>query len=667
MYGEFNVTREELLRHSFSKSSRLIEVGASYNPIVPKADGWQTTVIDHADQETLREKYAAETPERIEPVDGIWTGQPIDLLIAPQLLGQYDGLIASHVGEHLPDLIGFLKSLDRILKPSGVITLALPDKRLCFDFYRPVTTTGMLLDAYANGHIRHSLGQVFDSHAYFATRNGAGAWIRDLPLDGGEPKLAHTLPQAYTQYLIAQDNAYHDAHGWCFTPTSFQLNILELHACGVIPWHISRIERAGGVEFYVWLERRTIKLSDAEIEAQRVQLLLQIARDDAADTLRQLSPANPPEPVATLIALPAPDKPPLTISAIIPLYNGARFIANALQSVVEQTLLPFEIIVVDDGSTDHSVEIVKDFQARHPTHNVILMHKENGGQSSARNLGARQARGDLIAFLDQDDQWYAKHLEKLLEPFLDPPPGQPLGWVYSNLDEATVDGEIIHHNFLNQLPAGHHPKRNLYQCIDRDMFVLPSAALISRTVFNEVGGYDERLSGYEDDDLFMRIFRAGKHNVFLNIALSKWCIHEGSSSYTPRMRRSRMIYCRKLLEMFPDKPDKHIYFSRDTILPRFYRQAQAELRHALQANEIADIEETLNELRFLLGIAVKGDGINTIMTRKRAKHLKRLFDRKTAHSVMRGFRLRRRLEPYIMRRVPMGILRRVARVIPLYG
>jgi glycosyltransferase involved in cell wall biosynthesis len=312
--------------------------------------------------------------------------------------------------------------------------------------------------------------------------------------------------------------------------------------------------------------------------------------------------------------------------------------------------------------------VVKDFQAQHPTAPIILLHKANGGQSSARNLGARSARGDLVAFLDQDDAWYAAHLEKLLQPFLDPPPGQPLGWVYSDVDEADVNGEIIRRNFLTTvLPNGQHPKRNLYWCIDRDMYVLPSAALISRAVFNEVGGYDERLSGYEDDDLFMRIFRAGKLNVFLDIALSKWCIHEGSSSFTPRMRRSRTIYCRKLLEMFPDKPAKNLYLSRDTILPRFYRQAQSEFRHALISGEIAAIDETLTELRFLLDVAVKGDGIITVMTHKRAQQLKRRFDRMTAAQALRGFRHRRRLEAYILKRVPMRLLTRVARVLPLYG
>ncbi len=110
-----------------------------------------------------------------------------------------------------------------------------------------------------------------------------------------------------------------------------------------------------------------------------------------------------------------------------------------------------------------------------------------------------------------------------------------------------------------------------------------------------------------------------------------------------------------------------LYLSRDTILPRFYRQAQSEFRHALISGEIAAIDETLTELRFLLDVAVKGDGIITVMTHKRAQQLKRRFDRMTAAQALRGFRHRRRLEAYILKRVPMRLLTRVARVLPLYG
>ena len=132
------------------------------------------------------------------------------------------------------------------------------------------------------------------------------------------------------------------------------------------------------------------------------------------------------------------------------------------------------------------------------------MRKSNGGQSSARNFGVRHAimACQLIALLDQDDMWYPQHLERLIEPFLQTPTGSELGWVYSDLDEVDTDGLMIFHQFLRTLPT-QHPKRSLFSALQDDMFVLPSASMIARKAFDAVGGFDERLSGYEDDDLFL--------------------------------------------------------------------------------------------------------------------------------------------------------------------
>src|SRR5580700_10410124 len=102
------------------------------------------------------------------------------------------------------------------------------------------------------------------------------------------------------------------------------------------------------------------------------------------------------------------------VTAIIPLYNGAEFIAQALESVLCQTVRPAKIIVIDDGSTDNGPDIVGSLGY---THDIALIRKPNGGQASARNLGIRHARTPLIALLDQDDIWYPNHLEELIKPF----------------------------------------------------------------------------------------------------------------------------------------------------------------------------------------------------------------------------------------------------------
>jgi len=102
---------------------------------------------------------------------------------------------------------------------------------------------------------------------------------------------------------------------------------------------------------------------------------------------------------------------PMTIAAVIPFYNGRKFILDALKSVLTQTLAPQDIIVVDDGSTDDGPAIVGQLAVGSP---IRLLRKQHGGRSSARNYGVAHAETDLIALLDQNDIWYPEHLESLL-------------------------------------------------------------------------------------------------------------------------------------------------------------------------------------------------------------------------------------------------------------
>jgi len=199
-----------------------------------------------------------------------------------------------------------------------------------------------------------------------------------------------------------------------------------------------------------------------------------------------------------------------TISVIIPLYNGERFIEQALRSVIQQSVPPEEIIVVNDGSSDRGPQIVERLAAEHP---IRLLYKENGGQAAARNFGIAHSGGELVALLDQDDVWYPNHLAELLKPFAKPR-DRELGWVYSNLDEIDEHGHTVTRSCLSKA-ASQHPKRDLFVCLGEDMFILPSASLFSRKAFDTVGGFDERLMGYEDDDLFLRMFRPGSITFIL--------------------------------------------------------------------------------------------------------------------------------------------------------
>lgn len=300
---------------------------------------------------------------------------------------------------------------------------------------------------------------------------------------------------------------------------------------------------------------------------------------------------------ATLSVVAETQKPDdLSIVAIIALYNGAEFIERSLQTVFGQTRPPEEILVIDDGSTDDGPQIVERLIVDRP--NARLIRKENGGQSSARNLGVANSKSSLIALLDQDDGWYPDHLEKLIEPF---ERGEHfrLGWVYSDLDRCDRYGRLHEKQMLRRMPT-EHPKETLVECLSRDMFVLPSASLISRKAFEVAEGFDERLSGYEDDDLFLRLFFAGWENVFLPDALSFWCIYPGSTSYSPRMAKSRRVYFQKLRETFRGDPHFPIDPIDTIIIPRFLRYFILEDLEAEKTGDVDAYHHLTGEARAIL-------------------------------------------------------------------
>ena len=113
-----------------------LEIGPSHNPIAPKKAGFNVEILDHATADELRQKYQGHNLnlDNIEEVDYVWRGEPLDELIDKTEV--YDYIIASHVIEHSTDIIGFLQQCSKLLKPTGVLSLIIPDKRYCFDYLR---------------------------------------------------------------------------------------------------------------------------------------------------------------------------------------------------------------------------------------------------------------------------------------------------------------------------------------------------------------------------------------------------------------------------------------------------------------------------------------------------------------------------------------------------
>jgi Methyltransferase domain len=281
------MSRLDRLLCGIDRTARILEIGASFSPAAPKADGWQTYVLDHAPQEELKRVYQTHGVDcdKIETVDFVWTGGPIHEAVPTQLHASFNACIASHVVEHLPNPILFFQSLDRLLTQDGVISLALPDKRYCFDFFRPLTFSPAWMEAYENKSSRHSRRALFEHFSYRTDNGDRSIWdqwirVKHLNLTGDLSAAKNAADSAG----LSEAAPYVDCHAWCFTPSSFALLILELSMLGLINFHVAQIYPTEGGEFITSLARGSnlratqqlrldlLKATVAELGEQRDQM-----------------------------------------------------------------------------------------------------------------------------------------------------------------------------------------------------------------------------------------------------------------------------------------------------------------------------------------------------------------------------------------------------------
>ncbi len=249
-------TREEKIFSNLKKEGSGLEIGPSHNPIAPKKKGYNVHILDHAPAQELKAKFSGHgvNTDNIEEVDFVWNGEPL-----PEIVGNhncYDWIIASHVIEHVPDFVSFLQQCSALLKDDGVLSLAIPDKRYCFDYFSSVSSTGDVLDAFFEKRKRPSTGQVFNHVANAARRSGQIAWAKDS--NGGADQLIHSVTEAIAQYnLSRQSTQYIDVHCWRFTPRSFHLLISDLLDLKLINLSILSSYETVGCEFHISLSKRT--------------------------------------------------------------------------------------------------------------------------------------------------------------------------------------------------------------------------------------------------------------------------------------------------------------------------------------------------------------------------------------------------------------------------
>ncbi len=224
----------------------------------------------------------------------------------------------------------------------------------------------------------------------------------------------------------------------------------------------------------------------------------------------------------------------MLVSIIIPVYNRAQSIRRAIQSILAQTYSNFEIIVIDDGSTDDLLSVLAEFPL------VRLFRQSNQGVSSARNVGIKAAKGEWVAFLDSDDEWLPTKL------------AQQAKWIESHPDERVVHtDELWIRNGVRVNPRKRHKKHggDIFEYCLPLCAMSPSSIMIHQDVFKAVGLFDEQLPACEDYDLWLRI--CSQYSVhFIDAALiKKYGGHEDQLSRKYwGMDRFRIIALQKIID-----------------------------------------------------------------------------------------------------------------------
>jgi SAM-dependent methyltransferase len=249
---------DSLLRSIDVATSKGLELGPLANPIV-RRDMGDIRYIDHVDTDALRTRYAAHDGfdvDAIVPIDYVSHGSIQDAVGGD---APFDYVIASHVIEHVPDIVGWLGDIRGVLRDGGVLSLAIPDHRRCFDALRSPTVTADLIHAHLTKPTIPSPRQVFDHYSCAVAWRGFISWEEEPPFAELVP--VHSETEAFERATDAVDSAdYQDVHCWVFTPSSFTRLFAALQRLQLVPFSLDSCSETIGGEFFA-----TLRAIDATI------------------------------------------------------------------------------------------------------------------------------------------------------------------------------------------------------------------------------------------------------------------------------------------------------------------------------------------------------------------------------------------------------------------
>jgi SAM-dependent methyltransferase len=226
-----------------------LEIGPSHNPLVPKSAGLNIRIADHLDRAGLVAKYEGYRPTgRIEDVDFVLGPGPLTDFISER----FDYILASHVAEHTVCLICFLNECEKLLQPGGQLSLAIPDRRFCFDHFRERSALGRVIDVHDAGHSVHTRGSVLEHNLNMVDKAHAVAWFAAAP---GALRWRVPLEAVLERAGKAADGEYVDTHNWVMTPSHFRLLLHDLHLLGFIGLRESSFTDTVDHEFFLTLSQ----------------------------------------------------------------------------------------------------------------------------------------------------------------------------------------------------------------------------------------------------------------------------------------------------------------------------------------------------------------------------------------------------------------------------
>lgn len=234
----------------------------------------------------------------------------------------------------------------------------------------------------------------------------------------------------------------------------------------------------------------------------------------------------------------------IQFSVIVPCYNTEKTVISTLDSIKNQTYQNFEIIAVNDGSTDNTLNILETYKL-HNGINLKVINQENKGLGGARNTGIREAQGTYIAFLDADDLWYPEKLFRVMQILSKNPEIN----IVCHDEDVLKNERILRRNFYG-------PFKTYEKLLFKENCLSPSAVVVNRKILLDVGLFseDRSIHGVEDYDLWLKLARKGAVFYYLHEILGAYVLHEGNMSADIISFFKRTIcLINKHLEAYPKK------------------------------------------------------------------------------------------------------------------